>query len=115
MNALPETCVARGTKRFSRRRSNARLTLCGHRVCSCISLLDLHEGLRQALKGNHGLHPCRNRCVGLVHLSALRAASAGEILGKLMTTIGILQIAVFLGLVLVCAKPLGSYMARVFE
>lgn len=32
-----------------------------------------------------------------------------------MTTIGILQIAIFLGLILVCAKPLGGYMARVFE
>jgi len=32
-----------------------------------------------------------------------------------MTSIGVLQIAIFLGLILVCAKPLGSYMARVFE
>jgi len=32
-----------------------------------------------------------------------------------MTSIGILQIAIFLGLILVCAKPLGAYMARVFE
>jgi K+-transporting ATPase ATPase A chain len=32
-----------------------------------------------------------------------------------MTSIGILQIALFLGLILVCAKPLGSFMARVFE
>jgi K+-transporting ATPase ATPase A chain len=32
-----------------------------------------------------------------------------------MTSIGILQIAIFLGLILACAKPLGSYMARVFE
>ena len=32
-----------------------------------------------------------------------------------MTSIGILQIAIFLGLILICAKPLGSYMARVFE
>ncbi len=32
-----------------------------------------------------------------------------------MTSIGILQIAIFLGLILVCAKPLGGYMARVFE
>ena len=29
-----------------------------------------------------------------------------------MTTIGILQIALFFGLILVCAKPLGAYMAR---
>src|SRR5437868_5240123 len=34
---------------------------------------------------------------------------------EIMTTAGILQIAVFLGLVLLCAKPLGGYMARVFE
>jgi K+-transporting ATPase ATPase A chain len=32
-----------------------------------------------------------------------------------MTSIGILQIAIFLGLILVCAKPLGAYMARLFE
>src|SRR5690348_17741280 len=32
-----------------------------------------------------------------------------------MTSIGILQIGIFLGLILVCAKPLGSYMAKVFE
>jgi K+-transporting ATPase ATPase A chain len=32
-----------------------------------------------------------------------------------MTTIGVLQIAIFFGLILVCAKPLGSYMANVFE
>ncbi len=32
-----------------------------------------------------------------------------------MTSIGVLQIAIFLGLILVCAKPLGAYMARVFE
>ena len=32
-----------------------------------------------------------------------------------MTSIGVLQIAIFLGLILVCAKPLGGYMARVFE
>ena len=32
-----------------------------------------------------------------------------------MTSIGILQIALFFGLVLVCTKPLGAYMARVFE
>jgi K+-transporting ATPase ATPase A chain len=32
-----------------------------------------------------------------------------------MTSIGILQIALFFGLVLVCIKPLGAYMARIFE
>src|ERR1051326_8850271 len=32
-----------------------------------------------------------------------------------MTSAGILQIATFFGLILVCAKPLGAYMARVFE
>jgi K+-transporting ATPase ATPase A chain len=32
-----------------------------------------------------------------------------------MTTMGIVQIAVFFGLILICAKPLGAYMARVFE
>jgi K+-transporting ATPase ATPase A chain len=32
-----------------------------------------------------------------------------------MTSIGILQIALFSALVLVCTKPLGAYMARVFE
>ena len=32
-----------------------------------------------------------------------------------MTSIGILQIALFFGLVLACIKPLGAYMARVFE
>ena len=32
-----------------------------------------------------------------------------------MTSIGILQIALFFGIVLICTKPLGAYMARVFE
>src|SRR6478752_5148660 len=32
-----------------------------------------------------------------------------------MTGVGILQIAIFLGLILVCTKPLGSFMTRVFE
>jgi K+-transporting ATPase ATPase A chain len=32
-----------------------------------------------------------------------------------MTAIGVLQIFIFLGLILACAKPLGSFMARVFE
>src|SRR5690349_45155 len=32
-----------------------------------------------------------------------------------MTSIGVLQIAVYFGLILACVKPLGSYMARVFE
>src|SRR6059036_1252701 len=32
-----------------------------------------------------------------------------------MTSIGVLQIALFSALVLVCTKPLGSYMAWVFE
>jgi K+-transporting ATPase ATPase A chain len=32
-----------------------------------------------------------------------------------MTGIGVLQIAVFFGLILVCVKPLGAYIARVFE
>ena len=32
-----------------------------------------------------------------------------------MTSIGVLQIAIFLGLILVCTKPLGAFMANVFE
>src|SRR5271157_4018353 len=32
-----------------------------------------------------------------------------------MTSLGILQIALFFALILICAKPLGAYMARVFE
>src|SRR5579871_2617985 len=32
-----------------------------------------------------------------------------------MTALGILQILVFLGLILVCTKPLGIFMANVFE
>src|SRR5215813_11457545 len=32
-----------------------------------------------------------------------------------MTSVGILQIVIFLALILICAKPLGAYMARVFE
>src|SRR2546423_2512621 len=32
-----------------------------------------------------------------------------------MTSTGILQIALFFGLVLVCTKPLGAYMARIFQ
>src|SRR5262252_7979764 len=32
-----------------------------------------------------------------------------------MTSVGILQIAIFLGLILISTKPLGSFMARVFE
>ena len=29
-----------------------------------------------------------------------------------MTSIGVLQIAMFFGLILVCTKPLGAFMAR---
>ncbi len=32
-----------------------------------------------------------------------------------MTSAGVFQIAVYFGLILICAKPLGSFMARVFE
>src|SRR5215475_8767792 len=32
-----------------------------------------------------------------------------------MTSLGVIQIGVFFGLVLLCAKPLGAYMARVFN
>jgi len=32
-----------------------------------------------------------------------------------MTSVGILQIAIFFGLILVCTKPLGSFMAHLFE
>ena len=32
-----------------------------------------------------------------------------------MTTTGILQIAIYLAVIVLCAKPLGTYMARVFE
>jgi potassium-transporting ATPase potassium-binding subunit len=32
-----------------------------------------------------------------------------------MTSIGIFQIALFLGLILICTKPLGAFMARLFE
>ena len=32
-----------------------------------------------------------------------------------MTSVGVLQIGIFFALILVCAKPLGAYMARVFE
>jgi K+-transporting ATPase ATPase A chain len=32
-----------------------------------------------------------------------------------MTSIGILQIGLFFGIILICTKPLGTYMARVFE
>src|SRR6266404_2354947 len=32
-----------------------------------------------------------------------------------MTSIGVLQIAIFFGLILVCTKPLGAFMAKLFE
>ena len=32
-----------------------------------------------------------------------------------MNSIGVLQIAIFFGLILICTKPLGAYMAKVFE
>src|SRR5690349_6425409 len=32
-----------------------------------------------------------------------------------MTSVGVLQIAIFFVLILVCAKPLGAFMAKVFE
>src|SRR6516164_609270 len=34
---------------------------------------------------------------------------------RIMTAAGILQIAIYLALILLCAKPLGAYMAKVFE
>src|SRR5689334_16437732 len=35
--------------------------------------------------------------------------------GGSMTSVGWLQIIIFFGLILICAKPLGAYMAKVFE
>ncbi len=32
-----------------------------------------------------------------------------------MTSIGVLQIAIFFGLILICTKPLGAFMANLFE
>ena len=32
-----------------------------------------------------------------------------------MTSLGILQIVVFFALIVLCTKPLGAYMARVFQ
>src|SRR5436189_5854096 len=32
-----------------------------------------------------------------------------------MTSAGVLQIAIFFGLILLCTKPLGAFMARLFE
>jgi hypothetical protein len=32
-----------------------------------------------------------------------------------MTSIGVLQIAIFFALILFCTKPLGAFMARIFE
>src|SRR3979411_2175292 len=32
-----------------------------------------------------------------------------------MTNIGLLQIALFFGLILACTKPLGAFMAKIFE
>jgi len=32
-----------------------------------------------------------------------------------MTTVGIFQIALFFALILACTKPLGAFMAKVFE
>jgi K+-transporting ATPase ATPase A chain len=32
-----------------------------------------------------------------------------------MTSVGVLQIALFFGILLICTKPLGAYMAKVFE
>src|SRR5215475_5857354 len=32
-----------------------------------------------------------------------------------MTSAGVLQIAIYFALILICAKPLGAFMARVFE
>src|SRR6476661_5649054 len=32
-----------------------------------------------------------------------------------MTSIGVLQIAIFFALILICTKPLGAFMAKVFE
>src|ERR1700730_3719118 len=32
-----------------------------------------------------------------------------------MTSIGILQIAIFFAIILICTKPLGAFMARIFE
>src|SRR5437660_9664595 len=33
----------------------------------------------------------------------------------MMTGVGVLQIAIFFALILICAKPLGAFMAKVFE
>src|SRR5262245_31644922 len=40
---------------------------------------------------------------------------AREVLRRAMTTIGILQILVFFGLILLVTKPAGLFMSRVFQ
>ena len=46
------------------------------------------------------------------HLSRLRSTASGEVL---MSLNGWLQIALFIALILLLAKPMGSYMTRVFD
>src|SRR5882762_9722194 len=53
----------------------------------------------------------RARC-GHFHLSVRRASLAGEIL---MSANGYLQLAVYVAVLLALAKPLGAYMARIYE
>src|ERR1022692_2306100 len=79
------------------------------------SLLGLHEGLRQAL----GEEPWtislpESRRWGCLFTLFLRFSVQKNSEGT-MTSIGILQIAIFFVLIFLCTKPLGAYMANVFE
>src|SRR5258708_3355298 len=94
---------------------DARFVLSRDRLRVRACLLVLREGLRQvAARGttDYGLRHCRTCIAGPVCLPDLRAPPSGEIP---MTSIGVLQIAIFFGLILACTKPLGAYMAKVFE
>src|SRR5207247_429364 len=76
--------------------------------------LAARQALRAAVGGSHpsALHRWRRRVLRLDGVPGACAAQAGALP---MTTIGILQLVLYVVVLLALAKPLGAYMARVYE
>lgn len=65
------------------------------------------------MEHGYGIVYCRLSCPVFVGLSGIFADVSGEVLT--VTTLEILQIGIYLGLLILCVPLLGGYMARVFD
>ena len=79
-------------------------------------VLGLCEGLRKTLKGNLWTILWRESLRGAVRVSGVRATAPREVLRTAYDEYpGFFRFAIFFALILICAKPLGVFMANLFE